>query len=388
MNIAHVLRNFFGGESTIDLKIPPSVETSDNLVNFLDFHQRIACDFIARTFSQITIRFSKNGKTLKDRNFIKWNSRPNQNESGAEFKYHLAYTLALNGECLVIVNSHNDLLIADDYGRIEHANTADEFQNVLVKDCTYGKTFRNGYDCFFFKVRAEAQDLLRDTIFNAYGKVIAHEFNSYLDSYGHVVKLHLDSTLTTNDENKEKITSFVESQGKALYKGHKTILLEQSGMEFSDFYAIGSTVSEEQISKVKDICQNIVCEIYNIPMVLLSGGSVPNVDQAKQMMQFINTCFSGFCSIIASTISFSAFDSYDEICEIEPCEILHHDIINDAANIDKAISCGAFTINEIRALYNYAPAASPLGDSHILTKNYEGNDMKGDDNQNEESEES
>lgn len=99
-------------------------------------------NFIGRTISQSDFRIMKDGKRQMDDWHYLLNVRPNTDQTAADFWQDFIYKLIDENEVLVILTDNNDLLIADDFDRVEYAVYPDVFQNVTVKDYTFIRTFQ------------------------------------------------------------------------------------------------------------------------------------------------------------------------------------------------------------------------------------------------------
>src|SRR5690625_2603520 len=97
---------------------------------------------IGRTISQSEFRVKEDKKTIKDELYYKLNVRPNKNMSAVHFWQTIIYKLIHDNECLVVVSDTDDLLIADDFTRIEYGLVEDMFKYVTVKNFTFQRTFK------------------------------------------------------------------------------------------------------------------------------------------------------------------------------------------------------------------------------------------------------
>ena len=54
---------------------------------------------------------------------------------------------------------------------------------------------------------------------------------------------------------------------------------------------------------------------------------------------------------------------------VDSSAILHFDLFANAANVEKIIGSGGFTINDVRRAANQAPINEPWADQHFMTLN-------------------
>lgn len=99
--------------------------------------KRIALDtcinFIARTISQTEFWIKDGDKSIKNTLYYKLNVRPNTDSSASDFWQKVIYKLIYDNEVLIIKTDTDDLVVADDFERVELALYDDTFRNVIVK---------------------------------------------------------------------------------------------------------------------------------------------------------------------------------------------------------------------------------------------------------------
>src|SRR5690606_8149077 len=99
-------------------------------------------NLMGRTISTADFRFIKNKKRVDHDFDYLLNVRPNLNQSAAQFWKDFIYTLLVENEVLVVLSDTNDLLIADNFDRINYALYEDDFKNVTVKGYTFKREFK------------------------------------------------------------------------------------------------------------------------------------------------------------------------------------------------------------------------------------------------------
>src|SRR5699024_1689977 len=100
-------------------------------------------NFIARTFSQSEFRVEGvDDEAVSKEIEYRLNIRPNTDLNATDFWHQVVYKLIYDNEVLIIQNDTEDLLIADDFERIEFEVSTYKFRHVVVKDYEFQRSFQ------------------------------------------------------------------------------------------------------------------------------------------------------------------------------------------------------------------------------------------------------
>ena len=91
-------------------------------------------NFIARTISQSEFWIMNGQNKQKNNLHYRLNIRPNTDSSASDFWHKVIYKLVYDNEVLIIKSDTDDLLIADDFDRVEYSVYDHRFKDVMVKD--------------------------------------------------------------------------------------------------------------------------------------------------------------------------------------------------------------------------------------------------------------
>ena len=96
--------------------------------------------------------------------------------------------------------------------------------------------------------------------------------------------------------------------------------------------------------------------------------------EENDMDDFLTFCIDPLADLISEAFTRKMF-SKDEVkkksyIQMDTKKIKHFDILTVSNSINKLISSGVYTINEIRGILDEKPVDSEIGDVHWITRNY------------------
>ena len=109
---------------------------------------------------------------------------------------------------------------------------------------------------------------------------------------------------------------------------------------------------------------------FLIPAVLVNG-KIEGTQDANT--RFLTNCIDPLCDQIQEEITrklygYNAWKAGDYV-RMDSSSILHFDMFANAANVEKLVGSGAYTINDVRRAANQATINEPWADEHFMTLN-------------------
>ena len=147
-----------------------------------------------------------------------------------------------------------------------------------------------------------------------------------------------------------------------MYKGQTlTDVSKTNGVNSADFQSL-----VEGLFKT-------VAQAFNIPVDLLFSRTNNNINQ--NINQFLTFCINPIACMLEEELSNKLYDGLEgfkqgNFVRVDTSDIIYVNILDMATSIDKLISSGAFTINEIRDITGYSKIEEDFGNMHFITKNY------------------
>lgn len=326
--------------------------------------------FLGRTISQSEFRIRKGSDFEKDELYYRLNVRPNKNMTASTFWQTVIEKLIYDNECLIIQADDEDLLIADDFQHNSYAVLEDTFSKVKIKEYEFKRSFRQN-EVLHLRYRNESLAPLIDGLFADYGDLFGRILNSQKRKNQIRGTVDIETQVAKNPDTLAKLQSFIDKIYKAFGEKDIAIVPQQPGFKYNENSAGGNGgQSVEEINKVTNGFLDQVAMAIGIPVSLLHGDMADVEKQTKNFMMFtVNPLLKKIRD--EGNSKFFSKDDYLDGMKLEIKPISYLSIFDLANDIDKLISSGAFTGNEIRNEVDYEKSKDPMLDKHFITKNYQ-----------------
>lgn len=342
--------------------------SSEVYVRELAFWQ--AVNLIASALSKCEFRTYEDGKEIKKAEYFRWNYAPNKNQSSSVFLHKLIAKLYSENEVLVVDTRNGQLLVADSYAHHEYALVDDVFTQVTVGEYRFDKSFRQK-DVMYLRLHERQMRPLVNGLFEAYQKLIAYGMKAYRQSRGTKGVLTID---TMASGNKQTLAAYEEIRNNGFKKfaeAENAVMPLWKGMSYEELgsktYANDST---RDIRSMIDDVAVFTARAFGIPPALMSG-EVQGVSDALD--QFLTFCIDPLADLLTEEINRKIYGERvlsGSFIRIDTSSIQHVDLLRVAESVDKLISSGAFSINDVRRLAGEPPIDEDWANQHFITKNY------------------
>ncbi|CQR24586.1 HK97 family phage portal protein [Streptococcus varani] len=328
-----------------------------------------SAEFVARIFSKAEFLFLKNGEVSDNSWSYLLNVKPNKDDVAARFWQKVIYRLIVHNEVLLVLSDDNQLLIADSYTRREYALYDDVFESVVVKDYQFKRSFKRE-DVIFIEYNNQR--------LTGYLNQLSEDYQTLYDRLVEAIArnnqirgtLKIKGASQFANDYMEKLKSYSERLFNAFK--HKSIaivpMIDQ--VEYSEFTnkLSGSSVSVEDLKKLKYQFEDDVADLIGIPSVMLHG-EIAGIEEARK--SFTIDCLKPLTKKVSDELTVGLIDEreYKNGLRLEIIKVVDRDILDLSSNIDKIVSSGAFFVNEVRREVGYTPIKD--GNVIIRTKNYE-----------------
>jgi len=324
---------------------------------------------IANAISKCEFKTIYEGKEKKGEEYYLWNVEPNVNQSSAQFIHQLITQLYRDNECLVIENN-GQLFVADSYNIKPYALYEDVFTDVTVKDFHFNRQFKQS-EVLYFKLSEKKMKQVIDALFSSYAKLITHTMKAYQRSRG-VKGIFGYDTLPTAPAEKEAFDSLIGDKFKKYMESANAILPLGKGQSYTETgsktYASEST---RDIRAMIDDISDFTAKSFGVPPALVRG-DVQGIKEA--MDQFLTFCIDPLCDLLQEEINRKRVGKKDYLkgtkTIINTECIKHVDILDVTAAIEKLVSSGCFTINDVRKTLGLEPIDEDWANQYFMTKNF------------------
>lgn len=330
----------------------------------------ICISFLGRTISQTEFRI-KNGKKFdKDELYYRLNVRPNKNMTASTFWHTVAHKLVYDNECLIIQADDEDLLIADDFEHNEYAVFEDTFTKVKVKDYEFKRSFVQS-EVLHLRYRNERLSPLIDGLFEDYGELFGRVLSAQKRKNQLRATVDMDMLAAKSEKHIAKLQEFIDNMYKAVNEKDVAIIPQQPGFTYKEESSGGgnSGLSVDEVNKVSNGFLDQVAMAIGIPISLIYGEMADVEKPTKNFLMFtVNPLLKKFCD--ECNAKFIDKADYLGGKKVEAKTISYNTLFEIADKVDKLVSSGSWTGNEIRQEAGWDASDDPNLDKHWITKNY------------------
>ena len=327
---------------------------------------------IANAISKCEIKTYKNGKEVKEREYYLWNMEPNQNQNATAFFTKLIGQLYRNNEALV-VEVNQRLYVADSYGKEIYALKDYVFTGITIDDYQLSESKRMS-EVLFFELNSRDMRFLMNGMYESYTQLLTYAQNAYRKSRGHKGILNIEGIAQEQDNFDETFDELMTKHFKTFFEKDNAVLPLFEGYTYTDISQNAKTYSTESTRDIRALVDDIfefTARAFSFPPSLAKGDvqdTSKAVDElltfvvdplAKMIQQEINRKRSGYTGWKKGTH-----------IRIDTLAVKHIDIFDIATPVDKLISSGAFTINDILEVIGKPRIEEEWADQHFMTKNY------------------
>ena len=333
----------------------------------------ICANMIANAVGRCEFRTFREGKEIREREHYLWNVEPNVNQNSTEFLHKLVAKLLVDGEALVISTRQREgydaLVVADAWLQNgDYPSRQNEYINVQVGDVSYEKTFRER-EVLHLKLNHINVKPVLDGLYGAYWRLISAAMKRYEWDKGQHWKVHVDQLASGAEDFTENFSRMIEQQVKTFLDSNGAILPEFDGYAYTNEGGKANVELADIQAQMKDVL-GFTAKALQIPAVLVDG-SIQGTEDAQG--RFLTGCIDPICDQLQEEINRKRY-GYDRMragdyLRVDTSSIRHFDMFANAANVEKLVGSGAFTINDVLRSAGLPTIPEPWADEHYMTKN-------------------
>lgn len=327
---------------------------------------------IANAISKCEFRTYMGRKEEHGREYYLWNYEPNPNQNATVFINKLIGQLYRHNEALV-VEIGNHLYVADAYEKEVYALRDYRFSGIVIDNYQLSETLRMS-DVLFFELNSNDMRRLMNGMYESYSNLLMYAQKAYTKSRGHKGILNVDAIAQESENFSETFNELMTEHFKNFFDKDSAVLPLFNGYSYTDISQNAKTYSTESTRDIKALADDIfefTARAFSFPPSLAKGDVQDTgkaIDElltfvvdplAKMMQQEINRKRNGYAGFCAGNY-----------LKIDTLAVKHIDIFDIATPIDKLISSGAFTINDILEVIGKPRIDAEWADQHFITKNY------------------
>lgn len=357
------------------------------MLNIAALAMEMSINMIASIVSKCEFKTFLGGKEAKADEYYLWNIKPNVNESSTQFMQKAISHLLRNNELLIVEQNH-DLLIADSFCQEEFTLKPNKFTGVTCGDLTFDKAFYMN-NVIYIKLNEKNISNYLLSVNEGYNKIMEMAVKKYKRSGGRKGKVTLNKSKSGNNIDDEALTNLFNEQFKSYFENENGVIQLSNGIEYEELSGDGSKKSTSEINDIVNLRKEIITAnalALKIPPALLLG-EIADVEKVTDSL--LTFCIDPLIDLIESEVNAKRFDKEAYLkgnyIKIDTTCIKHVDVFSIADKLDKLISDGIYSIDELRDKLGEPPLNTWWSKLHFITKNLskietmEGGDIDGKD---------
>lgn len=345
------------------------------------YAQHIVAELYGSLLSKCEFKTYVKDELKKADNYYKFNYEPNPNQSSSEFLKQLAYKLITECEALIIQTDRGNFYVADSYVKGNRQLEETWFSQVVVDLYNSSDvlpyeltgTFKGEGAIFIKYTNNEALNLMNN-MNNMYNDLIENVKSSGSNKLKYLLKIDTTALNGTDIDYNEVIDKLVNEDFSKLVSENNTILPLLNGFDLSilnpsNNNSQNATLASTNISEMMMNVMTYVGSIYNVPKSFMTGTFEEN-----DMDYFLTFGIDPFAELIGEAINRKFYTKKNVLdgtyMTVDTKKVKHFDILSVASAINKLISSGVYSINEVREMLDEKPIESSIGDTYWITRNY------------------
>lgn len=340
-----------------------------------DLALAVCVNMIANAVGKCEFQTFVKGKKVRGDEYYTWNIEPNVNENSTMFLHRLVDKLCRENEVLVISCTHKDghemLVVADSFTKPQrYPQKMNVYTDVRVGEVTYRKSFKESEVLHLVLNNTNAQEVVK-RLYASYSKLISSATKSYTWGQGTHLKVKVNQTESGAENFAENFAKIINDQVAPFMQGDNAVLPEFEGYEYDNLGGTANTErSTRDIRALVDDIFDFTAQSLNIPPVLIKG-----VVQGTQdaVTRWLTTGIDPLCDQLEEEVNRKRYGrdlwKQNTYMHIDTSTITHFDLFANAANIEKLIGSGAYSINDVLVAAGMPKINEPWADLHWLTLN-------------------
>lgn len=311
-------------------------------------------------------------KEIHGEEYYLWNYEPNPNQNAAAMLFKLIGILFKKNEALIVEVGRN-IYVADNYQKEIFALKEYQFSNVEIDGYTLSETFYMS-DVLFFQLNSADMRKLVNGMYEAYSKLLTHAQNAYRRSRGRKGILNISATAEQSEAFDQEFDDLMTKHFKNFFEKENAVLPLFDGYEYTDISQNVKTYSSESTRDIKALADDIydfTARAFSFPPSLAKGDVQDTEKAVDELLTFV---VDPLVKILQTEINRKRYGldgiKKGNYMKINTLAVKHIDIFDIATPMEKLISSGVFTINDILKVLKMQTIEEEWADQHFITKNY------------------
>lgn len=335
-------------------------------------------NMISNAVGKCKIKTFRSREPTRGKEYYLWNIKPNSNQNSSEFMHRLIKKLYLDNEALVVsIQGRNgdQIYVADSFSeeQIRLAGQEKIYTGIVVDGVDIRRQLKSSEVIHLTLNDSNAKNVI-DSMYESYKKLMNSLTKNFIWKNGKHLKVNVSQIPVQDEEWLENFHDIIENQVKPFLENENAVLPEFSGYAYEFMESKDKTNSTSQntrdIRAMIDDIYSFTANAFGIPAVLLLG-DVAGTEDA--MSRWLTTCIDPLCDQIGKEITSKRY-SYKEwsegnYVEVDTSAIMHFDLFGNAANVEKLIGSGIYSIDDVRESVGLNRLNTEWSKKHYMTLN-------------------
>ena len=333
----------------------------------------VCANMVANALGRCEFRTYRDNQEIKEREYYLWNVSPNVNQNSSAFLHKLVAKLYQDNEALVVATlprgDLDALVVADSWQRPEDwPSRQNEYDGVTVGDYTYQyPVYEN--QAIHLTLNHQNMRPILNGLYRSYCRMVSAAMKAYTWGSGQHWKVHVNQIAQGNKDWAENFQAMITAQVKPFLESDGAILPEFDGYTYENVGGGTSGDTRDIRAMIEDIF-DFTARGFLIPTVLVNGSIEGTADANTR---FLTNCIDPLADQLQEEINRKRY-GYDgwrrgNYLRVDTSSIIHFDMFANAANVEKLVGSGAFTINDVRRAAGETPINEDWANSYFMTKN-------------------
>lgn len=335
----------------------------------------VCIDLIANAIGRCEFKTYRNHKEIFEDEYYLWNFEPNINQNSSMFLHKLINKLFEDGEVLSVAINHRSgkemLVVADSFTSPPiYPAKMNEYKDVVVGEVTYEKTFLEKDVLHLRLSHADTKEII-DGLYSSFYRMYDAAVRAYTWGQGQHWKVHVNQMAQGEEGWAAKFQEMIQAQVKPFLESNGAVLPEFDGYSYENVGPKGERLSDTRDVKalVEDMFE-LTARGLQIPAVL-ANGKVEATGDANS--RFLTYCIDPLCDQLQEEVVRKRYGLEEwkkgNYLRVDSSNLIHFDLFANAANVEKLVGSGGFTINDVRRAANQATIDEPWANMHFMTLN-------------------
>lgn len=325
-------------------------------------------NLVANTLSLCKVKQFEHKKEIEGRESWLWNVEPNKQQNAAQFWAKLVTKLYMDGDAAIVDEPYGQgVVVADDFD-IDDSKSSRVFRGVVCGSKTYDR-LTEAHVMYIRLSYIKTEPLIRK-MQECFLRLMATAQAHYQYNNAQHWKVHVNQTVTADDEWAKHFQQMLEKQIRPFLEQPNKILPEVDGYDYKQISGGPTTVTSQEVRELYKTIWAETARAMMIPAVLLDGTIA---DSSKATERLLTDVIDPIAQQITQEANrkrygYEAYSRGDYVL-MDTSTISHYDLLANAANVEKLVGAGLWSVNEIRTKLGDTPIDEEWADAHYLTKN-------------------